>query len=101
MPRRAKKGKRDLNEPEIVSHLEALGARVDLIPPGPGYDLIVYYRSNQYTMEVKNPDTSWTLTPNEIKAKQEIEARGCRYHVVTSKEEARAVILNTKTKSTL
>ena len=50
----ATQGQRDVNEAEIISTLEAVGATVECIPSGEGVpDLLVGYKGVNYLMEVK------------------------------------------------
>lgn len=56
--------KRDFNEPEIIKALEEFGASVIVLNK---FDLIAGYQGLTHLMEVKNPDTDWSLTSAQKK----------------------------------
>ncbi len=57
----------DINQPEIVAALRAVGATVQhLHEVGRGCpDILVGLRGKNYVFEIKNPDQRWSLTVNE------------------------------------
>ena len=71
----ATQGKRDVNEPEIISALEAVGATVEPLPTGKGVpDLLVGYRGKNILMEVKKEVVRGKVYASDVKlnAKQVI-----------------------------
>lgn len=81
-----KPGRRDANEPEIVSALTAIGATVDRVERRP-YDLVVGYRGHNYLLEVKTHRGKLKSSQIALQAAW----RG-QYAVVRSAQEAIAVV---------
>jgi hypothetical protein len=87
--------KRDINEPEIVQALRAVGATVvQLDKP---VDLLVGYRGKSVLMEVKQPgikvksgDQKFSLTPNQKKFYAQWQ--GGELYTVRSVEQALACL---------
>lgn len=82
----------DANQKEIVEGLRKHGAIVKHVHTVKNlFDIIVYYNSNTYCIEVKNGLKS-KLTPGEQKCKEDIESVGVKYHVVYSLKQALEII---------
>lgn len=80
----------DANQPEIVSALRAIGASVlHLHQLKNCFDLLVGYRGRTFLMEIKASEKE-TLTPGEAEFQR--TWRGTPYYVVTSREQAIAII---------
>lgn len=89
--------RRDKNEPEIVAMAEELGAKVfSLDVP---FDLLISYRANLLQVEVKDPEgpadilqPSRMLTEVQRIYKDDSEARGVPFWIITTKEEIRYLL---------
>ena len=81
--------RRDANEDQVVSALEACGAYVKKINGSGGFDLLVWYRGHTLLLEVKDgrkPPSAQALTPAEQKFHREWP--GDNLHIVNSPEAA-------------
>ena len=81
--------RRDANEDQIVSALEACGAHVEKINDAGRFDLLVWYRDHTLLLEVKDgkkPPSAQKLTP----AEQKFHDRwpGKNLHIVNGVEAA-------------
>jgi len=74
--------KRDSNEKEIVEFWRACGCIWIPMVPGQGFDGLLIHHGCVSVVEIKNPETSWKLTPDELELSQRIEAQGGKYHIV-------------------
>jgi len=74
--------RRDKNERAIIESLRAAGAVCLQMQPGQGFDLLVLWRGVAHVVEVKNPETSTQLTPNEQAFRDECGRVGVPYWVV-------------------
>lgn len=84
--------RRDKNEREIIDALESAGASVFQMDKSTGWDLMVFYRGNEYVAEVKRPDKKIKLEDNEMDACEIITRQGCKYHILTDVEQALRMI---------
>jgi hypothetical protein len=85
--------RRDANEDQIVSALEACGAFVKKINDGGTFDLLVWYRGNTLLLEVKDGRKSPSareLSPAEQKFHDAWP--GDNLHIVLSPEDALALL---------
>jgi hypothetical protein len=93
----------DKNHKPIVKALRDAGAViVDTTPVKDAFDLMVFYKSQAYVMEIKNPDyltkvydretLESKLSDGERKCMEYLQAVGVAYHIVASIEEALKVI---------
>ena len=93
----ATQGRRDINEPEIIAALKAVGATVECIPTGQGVpDLLVGYQGVNYLMEVKPEPVKGKVFASHVQLnKQQVkwhkEWRGQKA-VVRTPEEALTVL---------
>ena len=78
--------RRDLNEPEVVNALTAVGAFV--YPLKKPVDLLVGFRSTWYILEVKNTDGRNRIEPDQQEFIRHALGVACPVHVVRSAEEA-------------
>lgn len=93
MSRTYQVAKRDANEREMVEAWRALGGLWFAQPPGSGFDGILLTVNGVHFVEIKNKDGRGTkLTPNELRMKREIEARGAEYEIIYSIEQALALV---------
>ena len=87
----------DSNQQEIVTALRNSGAVVLLTHQLKNCcDCIVYHNGNTYTVEIKDgnlPKSARKLTSGEQEFKAKIESVGVTYHVVTSVDEALALLI--------
>lgn len=86
----------DANQKKIVEALRNAGASVKLVHTVKNFcDAIVAYNSSIYIVEIKDGTKSAStkkLTPGEQGYKDEIESRGCAYHVVENVRQALEMI---------
>ena len=85
--------RRDANEDQIVSALEACGAHVETINDAGRFDLLVWYRGYTLLLEVKDgrkPPSAQALTPAEEKFHREWP--GDNLHIVNSVDAALALL---------
>ena len=85
--------RRDANEDQVVSALEACGAYVKKVNDGGTFDLLVWYRGRTLLLEVKDgrrPPSEQKLTPAEEKFHREWP--GDNLHIVNSVESALALL---------
>jgi hypothetical protein len=85
--------RRDANEDQVVSALEAAGAYVKKINDGGTFDLLVWYRGNTLLLECKDgnkPPSARKLTPAEQKFHDQWP--GNNLHVVLGPEDAVALL---------
>ena len=85
--------RRDANETQIVSALEACGAFVKKINDGGTFDLLVWYRGHTLLLEVKDGRKSPSareLSPAEQKFHDSWP--GDNLHIVLSSEDALALL---------
>ena len=85
--------RRDANEDQVVSALQACGAYVKKVNDGGTFDLLVWYRGHTLLLEVKDgrkPPSAQALTSAEEKFHQEWP--GDNLHIVNSVESALAVL---------
>lgn len=85
--------KRDLNHPEIVAALEAIGVGVwDMAKAGDSFpDILTAFRGRIRLVEIKNLDNAYGragLNANQAMFRSFLERYGCSMHVVTSVDEA-------------
>ena len=103
MGRKYNKPSKDANHAEIVEALRKVGAViVDTTSVKHAFDLMVFYKSQAYVMEIKNPDyltkvydretLESKLSDGERKCMEDLQAVGVAYHIVASIEEALKVI---------
>jgi hypothetical protein len=103
MGRKYNKPSKDANHGEIVDALRKVGAViVDTTAVKHAFDLMVFYKSQAYVMEIKNPEKlpkvydrerlEKTLEDGERKCMEDLQAVGVAYHIVASIEEALKVI---------
>jgi len=82
----------DDNQEEIVKALRSIGAYVKHVHTIKGlFDILVFYRGTIYCIEIKDGakvPSKRKLTKDEQDCKDNVEARGCQYHVVNSVKEA-------------
>tara|TARA_R110000751_G_scaffold303492_1_gene418210 strand:- start:516 stop:809 length:294 start_codon:yes stop_codon:yes gene_type:complete len=88
----------DRNQPEIVKALRKVGAVVLITSQLKNcFDILVLFQSRIYIVELKDgelPPSARKLTGGELEFKQKAESVGCTYHVITSIDEALAMITN-------
>lgn len=85
--------RRDANEDQIVSALQACGAYVKKINGSGEFDLLVWYRGYTLLLEVKDgrkPPSAQALTPAEEKFHREWP--GDNLHIVNSVDAALALL---------
>jgi hypothetical protein len=85
--------RRDANEDQIVSALEACGAFVKKINDGGTFDLLVWYRGNTLLLEVKDgkkPPSARELSPAEKKFHDSWP--GNNLHIVLGPDDALALL---------
>lgn len=85
--------RRDANEDQIVSAMQACGAYVKKINGSGEFDLLVYYRGHTLLLEVKDgrkPPSAQALTPAEEKFHREWP--GDNLHIVNSVDAALALL---------
>ena len=85
--------RRDANEDQVVSALEACGAYVKKINGSGEFDLLVCYRGHTLLLEVKDgrrPPSAQALTPAEEKFHREWP--GDNLHIVNSVDAALALL---------
>ena len=85
--------RRDANEDQVVSALEAAGAFVKKINDGGMFDLLVWYRGNTLLLECKDgnkPPSARKLTPAEQKFHDQWP--GDNLHIVLGPEDAVALL---------
>ena len=88
MPRTA--ARVDANQAEIVRALRAIGASILYVHQLKGcFDILVGYRGKDYKFEIKASEKE-KLTPGEAEFQR--TWRGSPYHIVTSREQAIAII---------
>ncbi len=75
--------KRDANEAQIIKDLRQFGASVLIINE---WDLVVGYEGVSHLMEVKNPDTDWSVTPSQRRIIN--TWIGSPLHIITNSEQA-------------
>ena len=64
----ATQGQRDVNEPEIIAALKAVGATVECIPTGDGVpDLLVGYKGENKLIEVKPEPVKGKVFASHVK----------------------------------
>lgn len=81
----------DQNQDEIVTEFKRLGADVEYVFQLKNHcDLDVYYRGVTVKVEVKMPGKK--LTDGEQSFREKVERQGCKYSVVESASQARALI---------
>ncbi len=93
----------DENQTKIIKGMRQIGAYV--MPTHQlknAFDCLVCYRGNTFIMEIKNPEylpktydrlrLEKALSEGEIKCMEAIEAVGVKYHIVTTIEQAIAII---------
>ena len=82
----------DANQKEIVKAFRGMGAYVVHTHQIKGFcDCLVYFRGQTFSVEIKDstkPLSKRKLTPMEQECKEQVEARGCTYHVIESVEDA-------------
>lgn len=81
--------RRDANEDQVVSALQACGAHVETINDAGRFDLLVWYRGHTLLLEVKDgrkPPSARQLSPAEQKFHERWP--GNNLHIVTGPEEA-------------
>lgn len=87
----------DSNQSEIVAALRKRGAVVLITSQlKNAFDILVYHNGNTYTVEIKDgnlPKSARKLTSGEQEFKAKIESVGVTYHVVTSVDEALALLI--------
>ena len=87
-----KKCRVDANQSEIVKGLREVGAIVKHVHTVKNlFDILVYYNSKTYCVEIKNGLKS-KLTEGEKKCKEDIESVGVKYHVIYSLKQALEMI---------
>jgi hypothetical protein len=84
--------RRDNNEVEIVKFWSGCGCLWVAQSRTAGFDGILIDRTGLYIVEIKNPSRKYHLTPAEMQTKLQIEDIGGEYHIITSIEEAAALI---------
>lgn len=85
--------RRDANEDQVVSALQACGAYVKKINDGGTFDLLVWYRGYTLLLECKDgrrPPSEQKLTPAEEKFHREWP--GDNLHIVNSVDAALALL---------
>lgn len=85
--------RRDANEDQVVSALEACGAFVKKINGSGEFDLLVWYRGYTLLLEVKDgrkPPSAQALTPAEEKFHRDWP--GNNLHIVNSVDSALALL---------
>jgi hypothetical protein len=86
------KNKRDGNEKEILAFFAACGAAWVPGRPGQGCDGFLLYRGRIHVIEIKMPAEITRLTQSERDLRDRAEGCGCAYNVVTSIQDAAAVL---------
>ena len=85
--------RRDANEDQVVSALQACGAYVKKINGSGEFDLLVWYRGYTLLLEIKDgrkPPSAQALTPAEEKFHREWP--GDNLHIVNSVDAALALL---------
>ena len=85
--------RRDANEDQVVSALQACGAYVKKINGSGEFDLLVWYRGYTLLLEIKDgrkPPSAQALTPAEEKFHREWP--GNNLHIVNSVDAALALL---------
>jgi hypothetical protein len=97
----------DTNQTKIIEGLRKVGAYV--LPTHQiknAFDALVCYRGKTFIFEIKNPEylpktydrerLVKALSEGETKCMQAIEAVGVKYHIITTIEQAIAIITETE-----
>jgi hypothetical protein len=84
--------KRDKNERAIVEFWERAGCVWIAQSRYAGFDGLLLSRGEVYFVEIKQPSERNRLTENEKRTKENIEYHGDKYNIITSIEEAAALI---------
>jgi hypothetical protein len=86
----------DVNQPEIVEALRAVGAHVlHTHQLKNAFDLLIGFRGQLYIIEVKDgskPPSKRRLTDGELQCKEDFERVGVPYHVAESVGDALEII---------
>ncbi|MBO2009199.1 hypothetical protein [Hymenobacter negativus] len=94
MPRRTTVARVDANQPAVVAALRGIGASVLHLHTLPNcFDILVGFRKRDFIMEIKDgslPESKRQLTEGEAKFRD--EWRGGTYHIVTTPDEAIAIV---------
>ena len=89
----------DKNQAAVITAMRRIGAYVLLTHQlKNAFDCVVVYRGKTFLVEIKNPGTlpkvydrarlEKSLTDGERECMANVEARGVRYHIIASVEEA-------------
>jgi hypothetical protein len=92
MTRPSRANRRDANEGPIVELWRNMGAIWIPQQPGAGFDGVLIAQNGIHLVEVKNAQTRWKLTPDELALKAIVEATGQRYNVIETIEDAARMI---------
>jgi len=88
----------DANQTQIIKAFRGLGAYVVPTHQLKGFcDCIVYFRGQTFTIEIKDgskPKSKKKLTPMEQECKEQVEARGCTYHIIETVEDAIKLLIS-------
>jgi hypothetical protein len=84
--------RRDNNEALIIAFWRRVGCIWIPMVPGQGFDGLLIARSGTYLVEIKNPETSWSLTPAELELSRRVESIGGEYHIIETLEGAAQLI---------
>jgi hypothetical protein len=85
--------KRDANEGLVIEYLRNAGCLVQQMDRHAGYDLLVLSPlTGWHILEVKNPAYSWKLTKAELARRDEVEAHGGAYNIVTSIDDVERIM---------
>ncbi len=94
---RKRTNKVDANQNELVELWRGFGAVAIPVSGDPevGFDVILAFRGKISLVEVKDgnkPPSKQKLTPGELKRKEELESVECKLDIVTTPEEAVALL---------
>ena len=92
MTRPSRANRRDLNEAAIVSFWRCVGCYWIPFVPGQGADGLLFALNGVHLVEIKNPETSWKLTPEELALKSSVERMGHKYNVIQTLDEAQGLV---------
>jgi hypothetical protein len=92
MTRPSRANRRDANEGPIVAFWRGFGCFWLPLIPGQGADGVLIAQNGIHLVEVKNAQTRWKLTPDELALKAIVEATGQRYNVIETIEDAARLI---------
>lgn len=81
--------KRDANEKDLVTVWRRMHCHWIPMDRNAGFDgVLISPHTGVHIVEVKNPERKWSLTEAEEKVKAEVLARGARYNIVETIDDA-------------